>query len=154
MRQAVGRGRAPQKPEVVLNLWAYADRAGNIVRLAGKAYVMDGEDEQKLELLRQLSATDFLSAPWHKVPERFSVVYPDGERLSGVAHVSLLSAPESHEHLFGSLMDLLAERLPEQMRSINAEYQRFRMHLPQAPLTVTTVVVEHEDGRLEPMVSS
>ena len=154
MRQAFAVGCLPREPEVVLNLWAYADIAGNIFRLAGKAYVMDGGDEQKLDLLRQLSATDFLSAPWHKVPEHFSVVQPDGTRFAGMAHVSLLSEPQSHGHLFGAVMDLLAAGLPKQMRSVGADYQRFRMHLQDDAMAVTTVVIEHDDGRLEPMVSS
>jgi hypothetical protein len=56
--------------EAVLNLWAYVDEGGHIFRIAGKAYVMDGNDGEKLSLLHQLSATDFLSATWHKVHEQ------------------------------------------------------------------------------------
>ncbi|MDP1958608.1 MAG: hypothetical protein Q8K03_02535 [Methylotenera sp.] len=36
--------------EVVLNLWAYSDEYGNIQRIAGKAYVLDGEDVDKLNI--------------------------------------------------------------------------------------------------------
>jgi hypothetical protein len=50
------------------------DENGCIFRLAGKAYVMDGDDNEKLSLLRRLSATDFLSAAWHKVPSNFVLV--------------------------------------------------------------------------------
>jgi hypothetical protein len=46
--------------EVVANLWVYSDEAGYVARVAGKAYVLDGSDTEKLALLRQLAGTDFL----------------------------------------------------------------------------------------------
>jgi hypothetical protein len=51
-----------QEPEVVLNLWAYAGEDGYIVRLAGKAYVLEGNDKLKLSLLRSLASTDWLAS--------------------------------------------------------------------------------------------
>jgi len=50
-------------------------------------------DEDKLALLRQLAATDFLAAPWHKVPPNVSSTNPDGERMKSIAHASMLSDP-------------------------------------------------------------
>jgi hypothetical protein len=142
-----------EEPEVVLNLWAYAGEDGYVLRLAARAYVMDGEDKQKLELLRKLASTDFLTADWHKVPANFNMNGHDGKKMSGVAHASLLSDANTHAVLFGSLMEELARSLPEQMRSIEGQYVRFKLDLPEEPLTVTTLVIEYEDGRLEPMVS-
>lgn len=140
-------------PEVVLNLWAYASADDYIMRLAGKTYVMQGEDEDKLALLRLLSATDFPSAPWCKVPANFKLINSDGSEMVGVAATSSLSDPYSHGHLFGSLIEDLAQALPEQLQSISGEYSQFRLELPENPLTITTLVVEHEDGRLVPMIS-
>ena len=105
-----------QEPEVVLNLWAYAGEDGYIVRLAGKAFVLEGNDKLKLSLLRSLAATDWLASQWEKVPTNFTLNGPDGQDMNGVAHASMLSEPTSHAHLFGSLMEKLAEGLPEQMR--------------------------------------
>ena len=90
------RPRPLNNPEVVLNLWAYADEGGYIVRLAGKAYVMDGSDEEKLAQLHALSATDFLSATWQSVPKNFTVTNADGEEMHGVAHSSMISDENSH----------------------------------------------------------
>jgi len=39
------------------------------------------------------------------------------------------------------------------MCCINGEYRKVRLDLPETPLTVTTLVIEHEDGRLVPMIS-
>jgi hypothetical protein len=139
--------------EIVLNLWAYSDEDGYIMRLAGKAYVMAGNDDNKLWLLRQLSATDFLSAPWFPVSKNFKLVRPDGEEMTGVANASMLSEPTSHEVLFSPVMDELAEALPEQVCMTENGYEKFKMKLTKSPLCVTTVVMEFEDGRLVPMVS-
>lgn len=142
-----------QSPEVVLNLWAYADESGYVLRLAGRAYVMDGNDDDKLALLRDLAKTDFLSAQWQKVPINFKMLGTDGDEMRGVAHASLLSDANSHASLFGPLMEELAKSLPEQVRNVDGDYRQFTLDLPQEPLSVTTVVIEHDDGRLTPMVS-
>ncbi|SFC33646.1 hypothetical protein SAMN05216344_11475 [Polaromonas sp. OV174] len=142
------------EPEVVLNLWAYAGEDGYVMRLSAKAYVMQGDDKHKLSLLHDLSSTDFLSAAWQKVPENFKMNGPDGEEMKGVAHASMLSNEAVHGHLFGSLMEEMAENLPMQVRSLDGEYIQFKLDLPQNPLAVTTLVIEYEDGRLVPMVSN
>lgn len=150
------RNSTPQEntnQEVVLNLWAYADEDGYIMRLAGKAYVLAGSDDNKLWLLRQLSATDFLSAPWFPVSKNFKLLRPDGEEMAGVATASMLSDPASHEALFSPVMDALSDALPEQANMTERGYRKFRMNLPESPLCVTTVVMEFEDGRLVPMVA-
>ena len=144
---------AVETPEVVLNLWAYVDEAGYILRLAGKSYVMDGEDDNKLALLQKLSRTDFFSAGWCKVSPNFKITNPDGEEMTGVATASLLADPISHSHLFGPLIEQLASSIPEQLRSYDGDYESFRLDLPQDPLCVTTVIMEYEDGTLIPMVS-
>ena len=154
MRYAKTQPKPLRSPEVVLNLWAYAGELGHVMRIAGKAYVMDGTDEENLALLRRLSATDFLSAAWQQVPLNFTLMNPDGEDLKGVAHASMVSNSEARDSLFGPLMEQLAKELPEQVRSKNGDYKGFRLRLPQDPLTVVTVVMENEDGSLVPMVSS
>lgn len=138
-------------PEVVFNLWAYADEDGNIMRLAGKTYVMDGSDEQKLALLRQLSATDFLSATWIGVPKRITVSRPDGQ-MHGIAHAAMLADPISHGVLFEPLLKALEKALPDQVRCEDGTYVAFQLDRPQAPLCITTVVMEYADGRLVPLI--
>lgn len=141
-------------PEVVLNLWAFVDEGGYIQRIAGKFYVLEGSDQQKLAILRQLSGSDFLSAQWRPVPKNFRITNPDGEELIGIAHVSMLPDPNTHPSLFGPLMDELATEIPPQMRSVNGEFESFRLELPEAPLCVTTQILEFEDGRQVPLVSA
>lgn len=140
-------------PEVVANLWVYADEAGYIARVAGKVYVLDGSDQEKLDLLRRLAATDFLSAEWMPVPKNFEVIGPNGERLR-YAQLSMLSYEYSKSLLVGPLLEKLAASIPEQLQEVEGEYRQFKLEMPDAPLTVLTVVVEHPDGRLVPMVNN
>jgi hypothetical protein len=142
-----------QNPEAVLNLWAYEDEAGYIFRLAGKAYVMDGNDAEKLSFLRQLSSTDFLSCAWHKVPPNISVMSSDNQQIEALADRSILSDKNGLSTLFGPLIEQLAKEIPTQLRYVDGEFKPFRLDLPQDPLTVMTVVLEYDDGRLVPMIS-
>lgn len=140
-------------PEVVINLWAYAGEDGTILRLAGKTYAMQGTDAEKLALLRQLAATDFLSAPWHKVPPNFTIQHPYFGEMKGAAQASMLGDPQYHEHLFGPLIENLSNAIPDQARTVNGEYEAFRLDIPQEPLFISTVVMEYEDGSLTPMIA-
>jgi hypothetical protein len=124
------------------------------MRLAGKAYVMDGDDSQKLSLLHQLAATDFLSAKWEKVPERFTVVHPDGTKISGVFRASLLNDTFHQSQIFAELIETLARELPTDLQREEEGYKGFRMEMLADPLVVTTVVVKMDDGQLIPMISN
>lgn len=141
------------KPEIVANLWVYADEAGYVSRVAGKVYVLDGSDREKLDLLRRLSATDFLSAEWMQIPENFAVIGPHGESLR-YAQLSVLSDEYSKSLLVGPLLEKLAASVTEQLHEVDGEYRTFKLQMPEAPLTVLTVVVEHPDGRLVPMLNN
>lgn len=153
MKHRHATARPLDKPEVVINLWAYSGEDGTILRLAGKTYVMQGSDDEKLALLRQLAASDFLCAHWQKVPSNFTIQHTDFGEMKGAAQASMLGDPQYHEHLFGPLIEQLAQSIPEQLHSVNGEYRRFRLDIPQEPLCVSTIIMESEDGSLVPMMS-
>lgn len=46
----------------------------------------------------------------------------------------------------------VAARLPKRLRSENGELRPFKLSLPEAPLCVTTQIMESEDGRQVPLV--
>lgn len=145
--------RPLRNPEVCVNLWAYTDEAGYIARVAARSYVLDGDDAAKLAVLHQLAATDFLHAEWMGVSKQFVISNPDGERMEGVAHASMLNDGVTPGVLFGPLFNKLEAAVPKQARTSNGGYEAFSLKLPEDPLTVTTVVMEMDDGRLVPMVS-
>ena len=145
--------RPLRNPEVCVNLWAYADEAGYIARVAARSYVLDGDDAAKLAVLHQLAATDFLHAEWMGVAKQFVISNPDEERMEGVAHASMLNDGVTPGVLFGPLFNKLEAAVQKQARMANGGYEAFVVKLPEDPLTVTTVVMEMDDGRLVPMVS-
>lgn len=153
MRYANSQERPLRSPEIAFNLWAYSDESGAILRIACKAYILDGSDEEKLAKLKALAVSDFLCATWDGVPKRFTVSNDEGRKLEGYAHASILGDPASHWPLFGQLIEQVADDLPTQVRSVNGEYQQFKLPLPESPLTVTTLVLEREDGTQIPLVS-
>lgn len=146
--------RPLRNPEVFDNLWAYEDEGGYIARVAVRAYVLDGDDDAKLGVLHLLAATDFLHAEWVGESKQFVISGPDGERMEGVAHASLLNDGVTPGALFGPLFNKLEAAVPQQVRTANGGYEAFSLKRPEDPLTVTTVVMEFDDGRLVPMVSA
>jgi hypothetical protein len=73
--------------------------------------------------------------------------------MQDVAQASMIRDPYCHRNLFGPLIESLAQSIPEQVRSVEGEYQPFRLDVPQEPLCVSTLVMQIEDGSLVPMVS-
>lgn len=140
-----------EKTDVCFNLWAFVDESTRIIqRISGKAYVLDGGDDVKLALLKQLSATDYLTARWTTVPESQVVTGPQGQQLRG----AVLSGYLDPGAVFGELIDELGD-LPLQLRSVNGQYQqcRFTADPSLGVVYVLTFIVEREDGRLVPQVS-
>ena len=134
-------------------MWAYADEAGYIARVAARSYVLDGDDAAKLAVLASTGRNRFLQAEWMGVSKQFVISNPDGERMGGVAHASMLNDGVTPGVLFGPLFNKLEAAVPKQARTANGGYEAFSLKLPEDPLTVTTVVMEMDDGRLVPMVS-
>lgn len=145
--------RPLSNPEVCVNLWAYADEGGYIARVAARAYVLDGDGDDKLSVLHRLAVSDFMHAEWMGVSKQFVIEGSDGERMEGIAHASMLSDGVTPGVLFEPLFKRLEQSIPQQACVGKNGYEPFSLPLPEDPLTVTTVVVEFEDGRLVPMLS-
>lgn len=139
------------KPELCLNLWAYADTRGYIMRIAGRAYALEGNEDTKRAILRTLAATDFLQAQWIGVSSQFGMYSAKGERLPGIAHTSMLSGQSTASILFEPLIQKLGQECPAQLRLTQGTYEEFSLSLPKNPLILTTVVMEHADGQLVPV---
>lgn len=138
-------------PEVAFNLWWFYDQETELViRLAGRAYGLAGSDAEKLAVLRSLATTDFHVAPVFQIPKRFKVV--SGTRtIEGVADPQFVR--QFHADLFEHVFAALEKDLPVQVRSVNGEYQQYRLPVPRDPLCVTTCVIDCGDGTFTPLVS-
>lgn len=131
--------------EICVNLWCFVDDTGIVLRIAAKAYALTGTDEQKLIALHLMAGTDHLTATQGKVPSKFVVDTENGE-FRGAVPLSVCYTAQGG--VFGPLMDQIEKELPECIRSVADNYQRFKMTMPEDPLCVTTAVYERADGEL------
>jgi len=144
---------SPDNAELVFNLWATLDGGlGYIYALSGKVYKISGNDQQKLAILKALASTDYITAKRYRVPDRFSVQYPDGVKKSGYAGIGAVSDP--HAQLFGNIFKNLEHELPPIPKfdpmgnNIGVPQQ-----VPDVPLCVTTVLYEDNRGDIRPIIS-
>lgn len=140
------------QPELVLNLWAIYDMdIGMVYGLAGRAYCMTGTEEEKLDVLRRLSATDHVTAKRFRVPDRFTFHESDGTTHKRVAAVSAVHEPAVR--LFEELLQNLAAELPPVMEFRGGDPVPRKQALPEEPLCVATVLYEDEVGTVRAIVS-
>lgn len=137
------------KSEVVLNLWYVMDEGtAAIYRLFGRAYALEGTDEEKLQTLRRLAKTYYLVAYQFSVPERFAVVQPDGRERTGVA---FWYEQEGYAfELFKEVINEIEKELPEQVSFVFGEPNVTKLKLPQDPLFLLTSLIEDEFGNITP----
>nr|WP_314899162.1 hypothetical protein [uncultured Deefgea sp.] len=147
-------GESHKTAEVVINLWAYSDEDGNIQRLAGKSYALHGTDTEKLNILRCLARSDFLTAKWIPVAKNFTLVGPNGESMQGITSTAVLRTPNGHADLFAELIEHLAKTVPAQLVVCPTNgYRQIHPKLPDEPLAITTVVIEQQNGQLVPVLN-
>lgn len=85
-------------------------RLTTLLGRAARSSVLDGDDADKLAVLHQLAATDFLHAEWMGASKQFVISHPDGERREGVADTSMLNDGVKPGVLFGPLFNSLRPR--------------------------------------------
>lgn len=136
--------------EVCINLWWFVDdESGLVFHIAGRGYALSGDDSNKLQILKKLSSADFHIAGHHKIPERFTINSEHGT-IRGVVPASAI---KEHPEIFEPVYLQIEKDMPQQVQSVNGEYQFYKMKVPEDPLCVITCVVEYSDGRLVPMIS-
>ncbi len=136
--------------EVCINLWWFVDDASGLVfHIAGRGYALSGDDNSKLNILKKLSSTDFHIAEHHKIPDHFTINSEHGT-IHGVVPASAI---KEYPAIFEPVYLQIEKNMPQQVKSVNGEYQFYKINVPKDPLCVVTCVVEHSDGRLVPMIS-
>lgn len=136
--------------EVILNLWYFQTPTGAIYELAGRAYVATGTDEEKTNLLKQLSFTDYHIAQKGPVPENFRIILGNGEEVQGLSHVSVLNS--TGFKLFEDIINAIEKDLPDNIfTGIAGKTFRYRLSIPNDPLYVMTAILNDGNGRLVPV---
>lgn len=141
--------------ELVANVWPVVDEGTGLVqRYFMRAYAIDAEDRVISTVLKVLAPTDFRIARAFKVAARFKVTSEHGT-LNGAVPVGV----------FHQNMQTILE---EAYRSVENDYVKVQgidmssgspkpvnviPQFPNAPYTVTTVLIETSDGQLIPQLA-
>lgn len=136
--------------EVILNLWYFLTPTGAIYELAGRAYVATGTDEEKTNLLKQLSFTDYHIAQKGPVPENFRIILGNGEEVQSLSHVSVLNSVGFK--FFEDFISAIEKDLPDNIITGKAGQSfQYRLSIPDNPLYVMTAILNDGNGRLVPV---
>jgi hypothetical protein len=128
--------------EIVLNLWYIYDEDGIIYSLRARCYVASGTDEEKLTLLRQFAATDYLIAQPFPIPERFHTRLlncPEQPKLS-IAAFQALQPDGGVQILFEDAFKELDKQLPMQTK----------LTIGSDPLVCITPLLADDNDKLHP----
>ncbi|UCO97517.1 hypothetical protein LF844_23105 [Metapseudomonas lalkuanensis] len=138
--------------ELIINLWAlYDGSTGTVYALAGRAYNIAGTDREKLDFLKMAARTDYVTAKRYRVPDRFGIVFPDGQEHTGVVYLNAVSDPNAQ--LFEELFNNLEADLPPLPRFSVEGASYVPQRIPNDPLCITTVLYEDDAGNIRPVVT-
>lgn len=136
--------------EICLNTWFFVDSTGMVIRIAAKAYALKGSDEEKLAVLKSLAGTDHLSAAQGRIPERYVTTVEGQEMAGSIPAAALQSEPLP---VFDDLFTEIEKSLPQLYRTVDDQYEPFRLQLTEPFLWVMTSIFESNDGQLIARVS-
>lgn len=140
------------KSELCCNLWAIFDSSTQVIYgYAGKAYALEGSDEEKLEILRKLSAFDYQTAEAVNLPDRFKLEGPEGQIKQGVTTIQAFY--DQNYGLFNELFEHIENQLPKIIDYSQEEPVARPQSLSSDPLCVTTLVCEDEMGNRRAIVT-
>jgi hypothetical protein len=135
--------------EIALNLWLLIDEAvGYGYALMGRAYMLDGSDEEKIRKLHELARTDHALANRHRVPANYKVVDPAGNTREHLIDPNFAFSSEQIPFVFGSVIKEIENELPPQVTWVDGEVVLAPRVIPQDPIMVCTGLLEHADGRI------
>lgn len=138
--------------ELIINLWAVYDAGtGLVYGLAGRAYSVEGTDQQKLTLLRALARTDHVTVKRYALPGRFTVSFADGTEQAGVT--TLRAVMDSNAGLFEDMFANVENELSPLMDLRGAEVTSIKQKIPSDPLCVVTTLYEDEYGNITPVAT-
>jgi len=138
--------------ELIINLWALYDAStGTVYALAGRAYNIAGTDKAKLDFLKMAARTDYVTAKRYRVPDRFCIVFPDGQEHRCVTYLNAVSDPNAQ--LFEQIFKNIEADLPPLPRFSGEDVSYVSQRISDDPLCVTTVLYEDGAGNIRPVVT-
>jgi hypothetical protein len=114
-------------------------------------YSLHGTDEEKLSVLRQLSAHDHQTIKTVSLPERFTLTGPNGQTQKRMTTISTFYDPNSA--LFTELFTLLEKKLPVINDYHSEDLIQTPQKLPDGPLCATTLIIEDSMGNRRAIIT-
>jgi hypothetical protein len=134
--------------ELCFNLWPVVEEeSGLVYAYMGKIYALRGTMQEKLQVLKALSADDHVTVSKRKLPTRFTSHTNEGE-VSGLASMKVVNDPASN--FWEELFEVLAAEMPSQIRWLGGRSIETRLPLSDSPLCVVTPLLETLNGVLVP----
>jgi len=137
--------------ELVFNIWFIVDIASGISQYYFlKIYGLEGEDEEKFQLLRRLAEFDFVTCERQEIPKNHKLVMLNSERtIQGIPLQELSRALDVNLNAFlkeeESKLPLILHFDPYQ-----GNHRTTNQTLGNEPLFVMTILFENEDGKMRP----
>jgi hypothetical protein len=137
--------------ELVVNIWFFivleTDLAYN---WSGKVYCMGGTDEEKTQLLKKMSATDYITVKRQSFPQFVKAVFSNAEVAGKLPTSSIDSFFEHHnEYVLNTLEKQLPPILNLKPENLSAVPQK----IPREFLFVLTMIFEDAEGNIRPIVT-
>jgi hypothetical protein len=141
--------------EACLNVWCIIDEGTGIVyRIAARAYVLDGSDSIKADILKRLTSTDFHLARELSVLSKYETTIVDETRRKQTVHGLF---PRHVHTVFPDLVDRICKELEREFPSrpvADVKNPRaYRLKFNPAPYYVLTFLVENAYGELNPVTA-
>lgn len=137
--------------ESVVNVWIFIDQESNLAyNWSARAYNMTGSDEEKLALLKKLSATDFISCERISFPKNVKIVDGNNE-LEGYLPANMINSFfDTHQDLIYTEIE---KTLPPLLKLDDNDLKTILQKLPENPLYVLTQVYEDKKGNQRPILN-
>lgn len=140
--------------ELVFNIWFIMDIATGISQYYFlKIYGLDGEDQEKFQLLRHLAEYDYITCERQEIPKNHHLVMLNtGRKVLGIPIHELEKALEFNIDAF---LKESESKLPPILHfdPYHGNHYTSKQHLGKQPLFVMTVVFENELGEMKPFTT-
>ena len=142
-------GQDTKASELVVNLWAYIDKAaGMVYAISGKTYAMSGTDDNKLALLKQLATFDYITVKKQALPKNFVVDVGD-KKLEGFTTPAVVG--QNVCQVFEVVLRALEAQLPPIENFFT--FQKTPRTISKEPLYVLTFLMEDDGGNVTPLTN-
>lgn len=137
--------------ELVVHIWIYIDLMTEFAyNWSGRVYCIEGTDDEKLDLLKRISSTDFLTCERRTFPETIGIINQDKELKGYIPSNMVKSFFENYPDFF---FDELDKTLPPILNSSINGFKSIPQKIPDNPLYVTTQIYEDESGNQHPIIT-